>query len=31
LRNELYALLHDEIRKAVSESAGGRDSPAKAP
>jgi NitT/TauT family transport system ATP-binding protein len=31
LRNELYALLHDEIRKAVSESAGGRDAPAKAP
>ena len=25
LRNELYALLHDEIRKAVSESARGRD------
>jgi NitT/TauT family transport system ATP-binding protein len=24
LRNELYALLHDEIRKAVSESAGAR-------
>ncbi|HEY2532089.1 MAG TPA: ABC transporter ATP-binding protein [Xanthobacteraceae bacterium] len=31
LRNELYALLHDEIRKAVSESASGRNAPAKAP